>query len=314
MNSIRVFGPVPSRRLGRSIGVNNIPPKICSYSCVYCQLGASLKMTAEREQFYDPYDLLSEVKKKIASVAINNQSADYLTLVSDGEPTLDQNLGTLIELMKPLGFRIAVITNATLLNDPEVRKDLGDADWVSVKVDTLDEKIWKKIDRPHRKIAFASMLDGIRLFSREYRGTLVTETMLVRDLNSDMAKVAQFIKTLCPSTAYLSVPTRPPAQKWVKAPTEKELNKAYQIFREASLDAEYLIGYEGGDFAFTGNVKEDLLSIISVHPMREDAVRAYLQKADCSFSLIEEMLQENKIIVSDYNNKRFYLRRLKSAV
>lgn len=311
MNKIRVFGPVPSRRLGKSIGINNIPPKICSYSCVYCQIGISLKMAADRQEFYDPKDLLAEVEEKIANAQINKESIDYLTIVPDGEPTLDKNLGKLIELIKPLGFKIAVITNSTLLKEPDVRQVLGKADWVSVKVDTLDEKIWRKIDRPHKKIAFDSMLNGIKAFSREYDGLLVTETMLVRDLNTDVKKTAEFIKDINPSTAYLSIPTRPPAVKWVSAPEEQKINNAYQIFSESSLNTEYLIGYEGNEFAYTGNVKEDLLSITSVHPMREDAVEEYLKKADSDFSVIEEMLMENQIIVSEYNNSRFYLRKLK---
>lgn len=312
IKKMRVFGPVPSRRLGKSIGINNIPPKICSYSCVYCQLGVSLKMTADRQDYYDPKDLFIEVKKKIMNAEMNNENIDYLTVVPDGEPTLDKNLGKLIDLIKPLGIRVAVITNSTLLTEADVRREIGKADWVSVKIDTLDEKIWKKIDRPHKKIIFASMLDGIRTFSREYDGILVTETMLINELNNDIKKVADFIKSINPSTAYLSIPTRPPAIKWVQAPEEQKINKAYQIFTESSLKTEYLIGYEGNEFAYTGNVKEDILSITSVHPMRKDAVEEYLKKANSDFSIIEELLTENKLIVSEYNNDRFYLRKFNS--
>ena len=311
MRKIRVFGPIPSRRLGKSLGINNIPPKICSYSCVYCQLGISSKKATERQAFYDPDDLFLEVKEKIANAKSNNEPIDYLTVVPDGEPTLDQNLGRLIDLIKPLGFKVAVITNSTLLQKPEVRKDLSYADWVSVKIDTLDEKTWKKIDRPHKDIKFDAMLNGVKAFSQEYQGILVTETMLVEGLNKDMEQVADYIKTLKPSISYLSIPTRPPAKDWVKPPNEQRLNKAYQIFKDRSLNTEYLIGYEGNEFAYTGNVKEDLLSITSVHPMREDAVKEFLKKADSNFSVIEELVNENKMIVSEYNNERFYLRKLK---
>ena len=179
MKKIRVFGPVPSRRLGRSVGINNIPPKICSYSCVYCQLGKSLKMVADRQDYYDPDDLLIEVKEKIQNAKSNSEPIDYLTIVSDGEPTLDVNLGNLIDLLKPLAIKVAVITNATLLDKPDVRKYLCKADWVSIKIDTLDKKIWRKIDRPHKNIIFNSMLNGIMTFSKEYTGYLVTETILV---------------------------------------------------------------------------------------------------------------------------------------
>ena len=313
MENLRVFGPVPSRRLGRSLGINNIPPKICSYSCVYCQLGRSLKVTADRQVFYDPEDLYKELKPKLSILENNNQAIDYLTIVPDGEPTLDKNLGQLINLLQPLGIKVAVITNSTFLGDTDTRRDLCKADWVSVKIDSLNENIWRRIDRPHKKLSFDSMLQGIRAFSKEYKGTLTTETMLVESLNDDINNItttAQFIRDINPSTAYLSIPTRPPAEKWVKAPEEKSINRAYQIFREHSITTEYLIGYEGNEFAYSGNVEEDLLSITSVHPMREDAVMEFLKKADADLSILENMVSENKIIISEYKNDRFYLRKL----
>lgn len=268
-------------------------------------------MTADRQDYYDPKDLLAEIEKKITNAEISNESIDYLTIVPDGEPTLDKKLGELIDRIKPLGFKIAVITNSTLLTEPDVRQAISNADWVSVKVDALEEQKWRKINRPHKKIGFDSMLNGIKTFSEEYGGRLVTETMLVNGLNIDMNKVAEFIERLNPSTAYLSIPTRPPAEKWVEAPTEERINEAYQIFNAFSLNTEYLIGYEGNAFAYTGNVEEDFLSIVSVHPMREDAVKEYLKKANSDFSIIDEMLRKNQIVVSDYNADRFYLRKLK---
>lgn len=269
-----------------------------------------MKMAADRQDFYNPDDLFIEVKEKITNAKLNHESIDYLTIVPDGEPTLDKNLGRLIDLLKPLGFKIAVITNASLLQKPDVRQDIRKADWVSVKIDTLDEKIWKRMDRPQKNIVFDLMLNGIKKFSQEYSGTLVTETMLVKDLNENIRTVAEFIKQIRPSIAYLSIPTRPPAKKWVHAPDEHQINKAYQIFKENSLNAEYLIGYEGNDFAYTGDVEEDLQSITSVHPMREDAVKEFLKKANSNFSIIEKMLREDKIIISEYNGERFYLRKL----
>jgi wyosine [tRNA(Phe)-imidazoG37] synthetase (radical SAM superfamily) len=270
-------------------------------------------MVADRASYYSPNELVLEVKEKIKNAESNNEPIDYLTIVSDGEPTLDINLGTLIDALKPFGVKVAVITNSTLLNLPDVRRDLGKADWVSVKIDTLDETIWRKTDRPHRQIVFDSMLNGIRSFSREYRGRLVSETMLVKDLTDDsgkLIKVAEFIRDIHPSIAYLSIPTRPPAETWVKAPEEQRINGAYQIFSQYGLTTEYLIGYEGNEFAYTGDIEADILSITSVHPMREDAVKEYLKKAKGDFSTIEKMVDENKIIVSEYNNDKFYLRTL----
>jgi wyosine [tRNA(Phe)-imidazoG37] synthetase (radical SAM superfamily) len=187
MDEMRIFGPVPSRRLGKSVGINNIPPKICTYSCVYCQLGRSLKMVMNRCAYYDPDELLTETTKKIQNASFNNIHC---------------------------------------------------------------------------------------------------------------------------TRAYLSIPTRPPALKWVRPPEEQKLNRACQVFDTHGIHTEYLIGYEGNQFAYTGNIQADILSITSVHPMREDAVYACLKKANSDFSIIEKLLTEKKLLVSTYNNERFYLRAL----
>jgi wyosine [tRNA(Phe)-imidazoG37] synthetase (radical SAM superfamily) len=310
---MKVFGPVPSRRLGKSIGINNIPPKICTYSCVYCQLGKALKMSADRQEFFSPEELATEVKQKLEKAAANNETTDYLTIVPDGEPTLDVNLGKLIDLLKTLNIKTAVITNSSLIHMPEVRKDLLKADWVSLKIDSALEDVWRKIDRPHGKIRLNSILQGIVKFADIFKGQLNTETMLVNNINDHdqtLRKTAEFIKKINPSISYLSVPTRPPSAKWVVAPKEQEINQAYQIVAGILSKVELLTGYEGNEFAYTGNIEEDILSITSVHPMREDAVQKYLKKANAKYSAIEKLINENKIIVSEYNNNRFYLRKL----
>jgi len=313
MDSLRVFGPVPSRRLGRSLGINNIPPKICSYSCVYCQLGRSLSMVNHRGEYYDPEELGKEVLDAVQSLAQNNERVDYLTVVPDGEPTLDQNLGRLIDILKTSEVKVAVITNSTLIDDPGVRQDLSKADLVSIKVDAVDQKTWKKIDRPYGRIDLENILSGIKTFAGEFGGELLTETMLVKDLNDDQEncqKNAAFLASINPDSSYLSIPTRPPAENWVLPPTAENLNNAFQIFQGAGLNVEYLIGYEGNEFAFTGNIEQDLLSITSVHPMREDAVEEFLGRAGGKMEIIEEMLLDGRLVVSEYQNKRFYLRKL----
>ena len=306
-----VFGPVPSRRLGKSVGINNIPPKICTYSCVYCQLGKSAPDKPQRRSFYDPDLILAQTLKKLENAQANNEAIDYLTIVSDGEPTLDKNLGQLIKNLRPLGIKIAVITNATLLSLPDAQEDLGRADWVSVKVDCLDPKTWRKTDRPHNTLFLDDILGGITLFATHYQGHLVTETMLVQGVNDDLKgleKTAAFIETVHPRLAYLGIPTRPPAVKSVKPPNEAVIASAWKIFQSRGIETEYLIGYEGNQFAYTGDIEADILSITAVHPMREDAVMAYLEKAGGQFSVIENLMSENRLLVSEYNGERFFMR------
>lgn len=305
------FGPIPSRRLGRSLGINNIPPKVCTYSCVYCQVGRTLNMQIERQAFYGPDELLQDVEKKIDEVRKAGESIDYLTFVPDGEPTLDINLGREIDLLKPFGFKIAVITNASLIWCHEVRNELTKADWVSLKVDAVNEEVWRKVNRPYRALQLSSILDGMIKFASMYHGELATETMLVKGLNDSpehAEEIADFLARLKPDKAYISIPIRPPAETWVQPPDEEVINVSYQIFNKKIKGVEYLIGEEGNAFAATGNVAEDLLSITAVHPMREEAVREFLARAKADESIVQELLARGLLCETEYENKKFYLR------
>jgi wyosine [tRNA(Phe)-imidazoG37] synthetase (radical SAM superfamily) len=307
------FGPVPSRRLGQSLGINNIPPKICTYSCVYCQLGRTLHIQVEREEFYKTEKIIEDVEKKVKVAKERGEPIDYLTFVPDGEPTLDINLGREIELLKGLGIKIAVITNASLLNKREVLNDLKKADWVSVKIDAISHEIWHRINRPHRSLKLYKILQGILKFSQNFSGELTTETMLIQDINDsskEIEKIANFIEGIESEKSYLAIPTRPPAEDWVEPAREENLNKAYQIFKERYIPVEYLIGYEGNAFAFTGDVEKDLLSITSVHPMRREGISEYLRKADANWAEVEKLIDKKELIEVEYNDKEFYLRKL----
>lgn len=307
------FGPVPSRRLGQSLGINNIPPKVCTYSCIYCQLGRTLKMQTERRTFYNPEKILESVEKQVKEARNKEEPIDYLTFVPDGEPTLDIHLGKEIELLGRLGFKIAVISNASLLWREDVQNELFKAEWVSLKVDAVTPGLWHKVNRPYKTLKLDKVLDGIADFSRNFKGILATETMLVHGFNDsleELERIADFIGELSPHKSYISIPTRPPAEEWVRSATESRINTAYQVFTERSINTEYLIGYEGNAFAFTGDVEEDVLSITSVHPMREDAVRELLAKADADWRIINKLKNEDKLVEMEYRDKKFYIRKL----
>lgn len=307
-----VYGPVPSRRLGQSLGINNIPPKICTYSCVYCQLGRTMRMQLRREEFYQPEKLVSNVKARLAELKEKKESVDYMTFVPDGEPTLDINLGREIELLRPLGVKIAVITNVSLIWDADVRNALAEADWVSLKVDAASEKIWRRINRPHRDLRLEAIMDGMVEFSTRFTGTLATETMLIRGINDGRGEVegiADFLETLSPDKSYIAIPTRPPAERWVRPPDESSINMAYQTLSRG-LSTEYLIGYEGNSFASTGDPEEDLLSITSVHPMREEGVEELLRKANSGWEIVKSLVHESKLVELEYEGKMFYMRKL----
>jgi len=305
------FGPVPSRRLGNSLGINNIPvKKICSYSCIYCQVGITRHYSITREAFYDTVKIYEEVANHLRKIS---NKPDYLTFVADGEPTLDINLGKSIEKLKNFEIPIAVITNASLLNDPEVRTELSLADWVSVKVDANDESIWKKLNRPHKNLSFDKYLEGLFLFSSTFRGTLASETMLVQGLNDQVDLIrstATLIKQVQPFIAYIAVPTRPPAVFSVKKPSETTINAAYQIFKEAGLNTELLIGFEGVNTGYTGNAIDDIMDMCAVHPIREDTMDEILKKDQADPTILQLLLDGNYIKKVAYNEKFFYVRNM----
>lgn len=310
-----IFGPVPSRRLGRSLGINNIPPKHCTYSCIYCQLGRTYHMESQRRGFYNPHEIFRQTKNKLEEAQRAGASVDYLTFVADGEPTLDRNLGDEMDLLKSLNTLVAVISNSSLIWMEDVRRDLNKADWVSLKIDSVNRDTWKKIDRPHGSLNLKEILQGIRDFSKDYKGFFATETMLVRGINdtpAELKEIAGFIAELNPRKSYISIPIRPPAESSVYPPSEDAVNIAFQIFSERNIDVEYLIGYEGNEFSSTGSVREDILSITAVHPMREDALLHLLKKSGAGMEVVTKMVDEGKMIMLEFAGTKFYMRRLKA--
>jgi wyosine [tRNA(Phe)-imidazoG37] synthetase (radical SAM superfamily) len=311
------FGPVPSRRLGKSLGINNIPAKTCSYSCVYCQLGRTVNMTMKRQTFYKPEDIFEETRRKVDEASSRNERIDYITFVPDGEPTLDVYIGKATSNLRQIEIPMAVITNASLIWRDDVKEDLLEMDLVSLKVDAVSEDFWRRINRPHKDLRLDSVLEGLTEFAKRFKGSIISETMLIDGINygNEFEEIADFLKQLKRiDKAYIAIPTRPPAEKWVKPAKEQTVNSAFQIFAEKlGVDrVEYLIGYEGNAFAFTGKAEEDLLSITAVHPMREEAVKEFLKKANADWDVIAKLLREDKLIELEYEENKYYMRRLPS--
>lgn len=316
MKSRIPFGPVPSRRLGRSLGINNIPPKICTYSCVYCQVGKTYNLSNERKELYKVEEIKDQVGRKINEINKQNEKIDFLSFVSDGEPTLDINLGKEIEALKGFGIPIAVITNASLINLSDVKRDLNKADWVSTKIDAVTEKTWKKINRPHPDLSLKEILKGISEFSSKYKGRLNTETMFIDGINTDkkqINKISDFISTLRIDRAYISIPTRPPASESVKAPDEETINIAYGLFAKKIPNVELLTGYSPIEFPKTTDVREEILDITSVHPMREEDISNILSKAGKSWDIVENLLKKKEIKMLKFGNNKFFLRSFKRS-
>ena len=305
------FGPVPSRRLGYSLGINHVPAKHCTLSCVYCQVGRTTHLDLKRQDFYPVAQIVGEVERRILECSQAEKTIDYLTLVPDGEPTLDANLGLLINELKQFGIPVAVISNASLIDWPDVQDELLQADWVSLKVDSVEEGVWKKINRPHRHLNLSNILNGMLTFRSKFRGELVTETMLVAGLNVNenaAIQLSHFLLALQPFKSYLSIPIRPPAEAWATSPSSQSLSEVLSVLSNRIPFMDLLFDTEVGEFVSTGNLAEDLLSITAVHPMREDPLREMVKKTGGDWKVVEELLAAGEISCIQYRGERFYMR------
>jgi len=269
-------------------------------------------MQISRKAFYEPLELARSVRERVRQLREKGELIDYLAFVPDGEPTLDVNLGKEIELLRVLGIKIAVITNASLIWHEDVQQDLQKADWICLKVDAVTPSIWGSINRPHEKIKLDGILAGMLRFAKLFQGELTSETMLIRGINDyarEVGRIASFLAELKPAKAYLSVPTRPPAER-IEPATEQTLNIAYQTFSKRLSRVEYLIGYEGNVFSSTGNAVDDLLSITAVHPMREEAVMGLLDRLNTGWEIVQELINNGSLVELEYQGKKFYARKI----
>ena len=285
--------------MGRSLGVNHVPPKTCSYSCVYCQVGRTDLLRTSRTSFYPVAEIVAAVKQRLDACRREGEPVDYVTFVPDGEPTLDAGLGAEIRAVRALGVKVAVITNGSLLGSSEIRDELSAADLVSVKVDAADEETWRAVNRPHGALDFQAVLRGIEAFSAEYAGELLTETMLVagrNDSSEQLEALAELVGCLEPSRACLATPIRPPAESDVRPPDQPTLLRAWVAFRARVDEVELLASEPEGEFAGSGAPVDELLSILAVHPMRESAVRRFLSEREIDPATIEQLLDADRVV------------------
>lgn len=262
-----VYGPVPSRRLGRSLGVSPIPHKACSYSCVYCQLGRTTRRTIRRQHFFPKHDIFAEI-----AAALPDSRADYVTFAGDGEPTLCKDLGWLVHRCKvDLQMPVAVITNGSLLYRPDVRADVLEADVVMPSLDAGSAAVFKRINRPHQDLDFESIVEGLVAFRKEYRGLMRLEVMLVAGLNDStdaLNELKQALDRVGAQHVDLMVPIRPPAEAWVKPPPLSRVRAARDMLGQGRV----ITNPEAGDFGVgkTAGPEEAILDICLRHPLREE--------------------------------------------
>jgi len=306
-----VYGPVPSRRLGRSIGIDPLPSKTCNYQCIYCQLGKTTNFTNTREEFFPKSEIHAEMEEAIKK---NQDNFDYITFVGSGEPTLYLTLKELIVKAKELSSKpVCVITNGGLLYDKEVRESLMAADTVLPSLDAGDEKSFIKINRPHPSINFDKMIQGFITFKENFSGNFWIEIMIMKGINDskeELLKIKHIVDQIQPDRIDINVPIRPPVEKWVKIPDKSLISLLNELFK----DYNNINFPEMGQFGvFSSQFETEILSIIERHPMREeqivDTFSSEKFKKKEILSRLEQLETEHKIIKNIYNNQVFWVKK-----
>ena len=303
-----IYGPVPSRRLGRSLGIDPIPSKTCNYQCIYCQLGKTTNFTNERKNYYPKDEIIAEMKE---AIKINENNFDYITFVGSGEPTLFKDLEELILIAKKFSSKpICVITNGALLYNSDVSKALRLADVVLPSLDAGDEKTFIKINRPHPTLKFYEIIKGFINFSKNYLGKLWIEIMIVKGVNDskeELLKIKEKIDLIKPDRIDINVPIRPPMEKWVKIPDKNVISLLDDIFSKY-----YDINFpESGKFGlYSLDFDKELLSIIERHPMRQEQILETFSSKNYSnddiILRLNKLESKKSIIKTVYNDKIFW--------
>lgn len=303
-----VFGPVPSRRLGKSLGVNTVPGKTCTHSCIYCQLGRTARRTVERREYYDADELSREVLARLECLALN---PDYVTFLGCGEPTLASNLGAALRgVSSGWKGKTALLTNGALLWMEDVRVDALEFDVVMPTISAGNPRLFRQMHRPHPSLGFEKVTEGIRRFASQYSGALWIEVMLLGGVNDDRKSLEEIASVLQPIRAdriHLTAPIRPPTLSRVRCPTREAIELAKTII-PGSVDTT---GPEEGSFdSIRSRVVEDLLGMARVHPMREEQVMDVFQKAGVSrqqgLDILKKLQDQGRITSSEHRDVRFY--------
>jgi wyosine [tRNA(Phe)-imidazoG37] synthetase (radical SAM superfamily) len=289
-----IYGPVPSRRLGFSLGIDIIPLKTCSFNCIYCQLGRTPRKSIRRKKYFSSSEILSQVRKKISS----GQKIDYITFSGSGEPTLNTAIGKLIrEIKKMTSIPIAVLTNSSLLALKSVRKALMAADVVAPSLDAASADILARVNRPHPSLKMNRIIEGMAKFRQEFKGLIWLEVMLVKGVNdspSHIRKLKEAAARIKPDKVQLNTVVRPPAEKFAAGLGLKELKKIKKIFgKNCEIIAEFK---KKPQKPSSENLDKVILSLVQRRPVTLQDISTSLGK---NMKVIKEhlhsLLEKDKI-------------------
>ncbi|MBW2624371.1 MAG: radical SAM protein [Deltaproteobacteria bacterium] len=270
-NETYLFGPVPSRRFKRSLGIDLIPYKTCSLDCVFCQLGRTTKKTTTRREYVPIDEVIAELKTWLKE----DGHADYITLSGSGEPTLEEHFGEVLAFIRDnSSIPCVLLTNGTLLHLPEVRDAASLADVVKVSLSVWDQASYKWVNRPHSQLRFEELIEGQKRFRKQFKGELWLEVILVAGMNStpaDVSRIAAWAEKIEPDRIHLNTVVRPPAEEFAEAISKKHLSSLCHLFHPA---AEVVAEF---------NTEKDLESRVN-----KETVLAMLRRRPCTANQIAE--------------------------
>ena len=301
-----IFGPVASRRLGRSLGIDLVPYKTCSFDCLYCELGTTTHLTLERKMYSAPQEIIDELKDYLKKLALQ---PDYITLGGSGEPTLHDHLGTIIaEIKKLTSIPVAVLTNSSLLYRADVKEDLLRADVILPSLDTVSASLFTYLNRPDPSLDLKKIIQGLIDFRKLFTGQIWLEILFCRGVNDseeEVMRLQEVIREINPDKIQLNTLDRPPAEDSVFPVGREELERIKRFFGEK---AEII----------TGSLPEDAQGSIAD---REKRVYDLVKRRPCTFDeisltlgipkmalmdLIEVLKNEGKVSQRLHNNQVYY--------
>ncbi len=301
-----IFGPVPSRRLGYSLGIDIVDFKNCSLNCIYCQLGKTTNLTVRRREYVKIKHVISELK----NILSQGKRIDYITLSGSGEPTLNSRIGVLIKNIKLItSIPVAVITNATLMCRANVRRELLNADVVIPSLDAVTQRTFIKINKPYSTLKIKDIINSLVQFRRQFKGKIWLEIMLVKDINDNESELKHFkriIGDIRPDKIQLNTVVRPPADDSAKAITGARLRwiKDYlgqncEIIQDISIDR-----YEH----YINDPSKSILTIIKRHPMTVDDISLCLglEKSEV-MNHVDRLIKAKRIISTVHEKRKYYL-------
>ncbi len=300
-----IFGPVPSRRLGFSLGVDLVPFKVCSLDCVYCQLGKTTRKTVARKEYVPSAKILSELKK----VLTGSKIIDYITLSGSGEPTLNSMTGEIIrEIKKMTLIPVAVLTNATLLTNDILRKELLPADLVVPSLDGATQDAFERVNRPCASLKIGEIIKGIIDFKKIYKGKMWLEIMLVKDINEsedELNALKSAVERIKPDKIQLNTPVRPPCELWVKTLSASKLIKIKKFFgNKCEIIADF---NRKGHKAYLKDVEEEILTLLSRRPVTcKDVSSSLGLHINEVIKYVDELERQKKISLKIYQGKRYF--------